>query len=313
MLENTETAAADVVDAKLPDDKDAVTHPDTDSDDVTYQTDVNEAKKEWEEKKVGPPPGSARWNKMYWQGKESERLSKELTEIRKTVDEFRQHNDELMKAITETKDTIVKTSKQDSAEQIKTEITQLKQQRREAASINDMAMVYELGDKIDELKESLTAIGKTTGTVDIAQQVTSEISKVEDKKTYSKFLKDTSWYNLKSKDFDEAMAAYADVLWVKANKNWQGTYEENLYEVKSKVEAKFGIGGNGKSKTQDVGGGLSHVQGASSSLPPKDIKIELTDEERKVAVNMFDNLSPTEAVKRYSLQKAFIAKRREAR
>jgi len=305
MLENTETAAADV-DVKLPDDKDAVTHPDTDSDDVTYQTDVNEAKKEWEEKKVGPPPGSARWNKMYWQGKESERLSNELTEIRKTVDEFRQHNDELMKAITETKDTIVKTSKQDSAEQIKTEITQLKQQRREAASINDMAMVYELGDKIDELKESL-------GTVDIAQQVTSEISKVEDKKTYSKFLKDTSWYDLKSSHFDEAMAAYADVLWVKANKNWQGTYEENLYEVKSKVEAKFGIGGNGKSKTQDVGGGLSHVQGASSSLPPKDIKIELTDEERKVAVNMFDNLSPTDAVKRYSFQKTLIAKRREGR
>jgi len=315
MPENTGTATAEVIVDKLPDDKGIVTSPDTDSEDVTYQTDVDEAKKEWEEKKVGPPPGSARWNKMYYQGKESERLSTELSEVKKTVSNLRQHNEELMKAVTDTKDTItasVALSQKTSEDNTKTEIAKLRQQRRTAAAEGNMELAYEIEDKLDELKESISKSDSKVDADDIAKKVENNVRAVEDKKTYSKFLKENQWYDQKHENFDEAMTAYADVLWIKANKNWSGTYEENLIDIKSKVEAKFGISGNGKAKTTG-GSGLPPVQGAGGGLPPKDTKIELTDEEQRVAVNMFSDMSPSEAIKRYSNQKVIIAKARGAR
>lgn len=311
MAEETGTATAEVED-KVLQDKKTETHEEIhDADDTQYQHDVDEAKKEWEKEKVGPPPGSSRWNKIYYQGKEAERLGNELAEVKGTVSALRQHNDELMRVVTETKnavDTTVKDKTANDVQTIKASIQTLKQQRREYAAANDMANAFACEDRIEELKEYLEELSKPK-TEDITKKVVDTVKESEDKRTYSKFLKETPWYNPKEDKFDEAMTAYADSLWVKANKNWSGTYEDNLESVKKKVETKFkyGNGAGGKPPT------LPPVEGAGGGKPPAEIKIELNDEERRVAINMFDNLSPNDAIKRYAAQKAIIANNRGAR
>lgn len=317
MTEESGTATADMEEKdKLQDEekhKPETSDTTHDAEDKEYQKDLDNAKKDWEKDRVGPPPGSGRWNKFYWQGKEAERLGHELSEVKETIGIMRKHNEDLMRIVSETKETIssaAKSKEQDDVQTIKADIETLKQQRRTAASENDMATVYTVEDKIDELKELLSA--KKDATIDISKDISKRVVDIvreeNDKKTFSKFLKETEWYNVKNDRFDEAMTAYADMLWVKANKNWSGTYEDNLYNIKKKVETKFGLS-NGKGKSS----GLPAVEGAGGKKPPTEPQIELTQEEEKVAVNMFSDLSPNEAKKRYGVQKAIIAKSKEAR
>lgn len=256
-----------------------------------------------EDKHHEPPEGSKRWNDIYYKAKEGERRVKELESV---IEDLRRHNADL----SEIAKTVVSnpTSPQgDPVADANESLRQLREERKQAAKDLDWDKVYDIEDKIEEVRNFIHE-SKNTPHTDVDKQIEEAASYAADKKVIEDFIVSTPWMSKSSDQYDEIMASAATALDNQLVKTWKGSVKERLIEVKNRVEKRFGIvdGGSG-------GKHLPPVQGAGKGAPPSDKSnvIELSDTERRVARNLFPE--DANAEKRYFEQKQIIQKRRVAK
>lgn len=239
-----------------------------------------------------PPEGSKRWNDIYAK-------AKRYDEVKDDIEAMRQHNEELSDTLKTAISSQSENKEKKVVNDIQSRIAYLKAERKKAAAETDFGKMTEIGDEIDDLKEMLALNNKNTAP-DI--DVKAAIKQADDEKIIQRFIKDNTWFNTKSPEFDEIMYEAACALDTKLIPTFKGTLEERLEHVKEKIEARLGIEnkGNGRGKIPSVQG-VGGYKGKEGSA-----KIELSDDERRVAHNLFPDDATAE--KRYYDQKMIIQK-----
>ena len=126
---------------------------------------------------------------------------KQLTDLGSSVAELKTHNERVFKA---------------EVSKLKTELTDLKKEKREAIEDGDADKVDELDEQIDGVKEAMAA--PKTAKPSANPELTS-------------WLQENTWY-----DTDPEMAKYADAI---ADQNTAAPYDRMLRMVETKVKDMF--------------------------------------------------------------------------
>ncbi len=241
-----------------------------------------------------PPEGSLRWNDIYYKAKEGERRVKELeTDLLN----MRKHNEDLSEVL---KVSIIKDD--NSQPNDKDILKELKLERSKAAKDLDWDKVYELDDKIDEVKDNIKLVN-TPKTDNVDQRIADTVTYNQEKQIISDFVSNhMPWMNKLDPLYDEVMADAAAGLDKRLIPEWRGSVSKRIEEVKNRIEKRFNFNTN-KS--------MPNVQGVGSNISKDDLKVDLTDNEKRIAHNLFPE--DKEAEKKYYEQKILIVKRRNAK
>jgi len=264
------------------------------------------------EGKDEPPVGSPRWNEVYWKSKENERRIKELEED-KTV--MRKHNEELAAILEKS------VNKKEEKEEIKEEkkipisnidkqIFELKQVRKAAYKDMEFEKLADIQEQLDDLidlkHKNEIAVSKESIKKEASTETANEI--------ISDWSNSTGWYEptvngKPNPNFSQAMQNHACLTDVDLQKTFKGSLKQRLEKVREIVEADFNYN-KGKEELEEKPlpkSKMPSVGKASTGLVSgSEVKITLTDAERRVAYNMFPD--DEDAEKRYFNQKQAIAK-----
>lgn len=264
-------------------------------DKTNLQVDDKKVDDKKDDKKDEPTKGSERWNDIYYKAKEGERR---VAELEKDLSSMRKHNEDLSEVL---KVSIVKD--EDKQPNIQDTLKQLKESRSKAAKDLEWDKVYELDDKIDDIKDFIRTSNKPKPD-NIDDKIADTVTYNQEKQIISDFVANhMPWMNKLDANFDETMSDAAIGLDNRLIPGWKGSVNERMREVKSRIEKRFNF---------NPSKGLPNVQDAGNGSNNKEVvKIDLTDNEKRVAHKLFPE--DKDAEKRYHQQKVLIANRRNAK
>ena len=252
-----------------------------------------------------PPPGSERWNEVYFKMKDNERKATELEAKLRESDADVEAMRREFKSLTES----VKDKSGDDgkvkAKDTQSRIRELRTQQIQAAKDMDFARDREIQAQIDDLM--LEQLNRSTITKEEIKETIKEISKEtrqeETTKAVRDFVNNTDWYNPNNSRYDPYMAGAMDRLDAELlRKGFHGTDTDRYKKAKEEVEKKFGW--------KVEGTNMPSVEAGGGTPPAGTVRIKLSDDERITAHKMFRDKSPEEAEKIYATEKAKIQKAR---
>lgn len=295
--------------------------PDNDGEEVVAEDPgALEGVKDKTPKRPEPPVDSPRWKEVYHKAKESERqldtLTKTLAEKDQAFEELRRHNEELAKAIAGVQATQAEAKTSDEKTGIVGAIEALKAQRKAAIAEQDLALVYDLQDQIEEMKEKLKSVDAIPAKnipgkdVDVDKLVSAAVAKREQEAAVATFVHETPWFDQKSEKYDPIMAAAANKVdeILSADPVWSAKpLVEQFREVKRRVEERFNVT-SAPSKAKDGRLPAPNVGGVDTGGGNFKGKITLTSAQRHAARMFFPDNPKAEEI--YAEQIAAMNKRR---
>jgi hypothetical protein len=277
--------------------------------------------------KAEPAPGSPRWNEVYGKWKAAEReletlrgqvgeKDKLVKDKEKEVEFIRKQAEqtvELARKSVEKKDDDKPDPLDKELSDLDENIQSIRDDLKAARDNFDDAKVSKLEDKLDNLKDKRADL-RAEKRLKEAQKKAAPPDKTEKKddtppdvKTaIDDFRKDASWFDPKSKDFDEVMQVAAIAIDARLNdeKEWKDRpYAERLAEVKKRTETRFGY--KSKDKKDDDEDEpkdkkkSSMVESGKQKGDDSHKAKELTEEQKITARKFWSDVPPAEAYANY--------------
>jgi uncharacterized protein YoxC len=191
-------------------------------------------------------------------------------------------------------------------------LSSLKDQRKEFRTVGEWDKVDALDDKIESTKEKLSA-KKDNLAKNIIEKVKTKEPEPDNgmppelKSTFEKWWKDATWADPRNMDtYDPLMVEDAkklDEFYLNSGKWTNKPILERFKAVQEKIEARYGY------KKEAVKKGINSVEGGNDYTPPENSKLELDDNMRRVARNLFPDLPAKEAEKKYLAEATMIQRR----
>jgi myosin heavy subunit len=267
---------------------------------------------EQKEQKHEPKEGSKRWNQVYREAKEEGRRADEA-ESKATAAASRIAELEAKIQAMSTQPVQPEAPQSPPVEErppdtklaeLRGEVTALRAERRKSLEEEDGAKVAEIQDKIDDLKDEITAISISTKASVDQKAITSAMRQAETDNAINGFISENSWFAERNADgtpnqnYDMMKSGAAIALETSMSNTWTGSYSALLTEVARQVNERFDTP-EAKPKPK-----LSAVAGVGGIKPPPQQKSEELSPELKVlAHKMFPDEADPEKVYADELRK----------
>lgn len=255
----------------------------------------------------GPPEGSPRWEEIYWKSKEFDRKKEEFEKKAEAEKLLIEHNKKLEEALEKLNSNVEKQTQtlQPKNEQVDADKLQLdtldkmiadkRKEKKVAAADSDFDRANDLQDEITDLLAQRTEV-KTNLTVKETSKTTvqdAEARRFEEAE--SRFIAENAWCNPQSPEYDPIK--YGAAVQIHDDLAKQGILDHNkrFNMVREKIDQYF------NTPTAPMA-----ANPINSSAIPKKKDVDLTDEEKRVAVRMFGNMEPNQAIAEYAKQKKLM-------